>query len=634
MVKRALALTFIVLVILVPATILASEPNVTPHENPEEAAEEIDSFWILTGYASVMNSILNLNFENSSSLMMMLNSSYVPQNLKYIFIRTLELLNETNIEIMFAKIYLDNATLLYSGELYADALREAAESLWYCSKANITIDELRDALEEFVKKLPETPLIKDKIVKKKGEVLELTGKLKELIHELAMEAYGIRKILEENKTLPRELVNTTITVNIVPEEAYLGSEVYVYGVLKAINGSVLGGRAVQVFIGNSSVAEAITNNDGFYDVYIRLPFVYVDRLPITVVYIPKGVDARHFRPCANMTYVNLVYFKTHVYVYVPEEAYPQIPFNIGITVDPSMVRDFKVYLDGSLILKGYTFDNGTYTSKLLVNTTGVHEVLVYVEPLGIYGPAQTKSYFEVVLKNIDVYVNAPKYVIIPLEFTVSGKVISKEGLNISNALVKVSYLDNVFTAKTSADGSFNVNVRGFILNLYGPLKLFVKVKPYEPWFESKVIMLNIYSLNLVTSLLATLAVSFSIATIVRHYPKHRKIVVFIEEKPTIGKVEEKPAVVKVKDAIISEFIKLLSILAEFTGLSIGKSETLREFLSKIRGKVGRTPYRVLEEIFLTVEKHLYSPTKIKDSKRIEYFKKIVREVIHAISGKQ
>ncbi len=621
------------LIMLILLTTIANgmayvDKPIKPHVNPKELPEEIGCLELMLLYINAFSALINMDFDNVSQTIMLLNITDVPQNLRYIFNRVNELLNTTNNEVKLAKEHLDNATILLAKNLYSEALSEANMSMFHAVKANISLIDLKDALNELLGKIPIPSLILDKVIK-----------LKELLHELIKELFKLIAMILENVKEIQEFkpignIPTLIEVYVGPKKTLINSTVNVYGFLKALNNTGIYGlmnKTISIFIDGKLVKKTKTNNNGFFNETIHIPLLYKDYVIVSVSYIPTFSEARIYMPCYNETILYLEYFKTSVEIEVPSTIYPGIAFNVSISINPPNVRLFHLYVNGKCILADYTNINGTYNTMLMVNASSVLEV--YVEPYGLYGPGYARKYVRVSYIPIEVKVDVPDVIYPPLGFEVKGIVLGNNTpLSYVNASIVIA--NSIYNTLTDVNGTFQLRIPSTPITLVGLTDLVIMVKPKEPWFMEKAVKFKVFALNLVltSSVLAVFATSMAFAYI---YLVSRKV-----EEITLPPrvVKEKPRKVpeiglKITDVIVAEFVKLLNALGRLTGLVIKESETLREYLLRISTYLSRKLYMKVYRIFVMMEQHLYSPIKIKGRERVESFINMIRDVINEILKK-
>jgi len=235
-------------------------------------------------------------------------------------------------------------------------------------------------------------------------------------------------------------------------------------------------------------------------------------------------------------------------------------------------------------------------------------------------------------------VSAPSLVFDPLPFTIGGRVFTRNG-NVCNALVSVVYGGKVFNTTTDMEGCFRLDLSGFYTGLMGFSILTVNVEPSEPWIEAKTVAVKVFMVNLVVlPLLVVLFLTVLYLIYTRFIPRRRgvEIAPSVAEVSTVtGETPRRLGVPSVSggvvDAVVAEFTRLLMFVCRVLGVGFGESETLREFASKLKGRVSESVYRVFLQVVLAVERHLYSPLKVRGGEEVERFKRLVRVVWDALS---
>ena len=625
----------LLLVFLESLVVVALGYNVIPHVNPNEIPEETSTLYILLVYSKAINALAKLDFKNTSSMIRVVYESFIPENLRYIVLRVNELLNSTSSDIKLAKKSLDNATLLYSIGLLEKALVEVDRCIWFIGRANITLNKLENAINELIQRLPVSPFIAHLVSKERSNIQSGLRSLRGTLSKLLSEALKLRSIVKEvNYT---KLIETRISVCVEPGRALLGSTVKIYGRLTIFNGTPLNGRVVKLFINGTLAGLSRTDGQGFYVFYYKVPFIYRDYLRVGVAYTPTGNDTKYFTPCFNETLVYLVYNKTCIKLYTPSTVYPSIPFTVSFRVYPSTRRFFKVYLNDKIIVKDYTDDTGFYKFNLSVDVSRrVHIVRVVVPPRGLLGPASTMKVLTIIFKRLNVDINLPEVVFNPIPFTITGRVYSDTG-GLYNASITVVYCGRIFNTTTSVNGVFEVVVSGFSSIPLGYSDIHVHVKPVEVWFERKHLVLRVFTVNIAS--LSILTVSLGILVYLTYFRvvsrrRGKRLETISTTSSGIARSsvgESISGVLRgIRDTVITEFYSLVMVIGRVLGVRLEESDTLREFIFKLRGRVSERVYRLLFEIIVAVERHLYSPFKIAGD-ALERFKRIVREVVYALT---
>lgn len=628
----AAALLLLIALTFIPNTYVTYSENVIPHINPEELSEEVNTYWLLLIYVGIFNELIKMNFTNVSIALQILNQTTLPKDLLYIFNRVNELINSTKEGIKTAKEHLDNATVLYSQGFYEHAFIECKKSAFYISKTNITINELKGALNELLKRLPVIPILREEIISLKSKLRDLIDELEELLKELLDEVLSLIELSQEEK-LRYATVETKILIYVKPNPAVLGSFVNVYGFLLMINNTAIPNSSVKIFIEGIKSFKVLTDKKGFFNITFKLPYIYVGYITVKAIYIPYGKHAEVFKPCFNQTLLYLIYNKTKVLVEAPQYVYSTIPFNITIKVFPPSNRSFSLYINDNLFLSDMTYTNGTYVTSLVINSTKLkHKISVFVKPYKLFGPAYGEVYVELKFKPLETFIRIPSIILTPFKHEVSGFVMS-EGSPVVNATVEVIFLNNIFKSKTSEEGFFSIFIEGFSYNIISYEKLIVRIKPLEPWIEKKELTYTTLVINVITSSITTFSVVALIASILIILRKEKEVITITRKPAKLELQKEVKEIVGVKEIVIIEFIKFLNVLAKIVGVNIRKEETLREYLSKVKTRISKRLWKYIEEIFFIIEKHLYSPVKIKAPSAVNSFIKKVRVVISELFEK-
>ena len=588
--------SFFSLVLILLVTISLAYNNFPRSIDPSQVKEEGPSpIELLSLYASVGKFASSLDLKSAINVSSALGKIYIPQNLLYVFQRFNSLLNETLSQMNTTNYYVN----LASSNISISDFKGAEKYIYNASKSlaltKIKYDELYSISSEFSQS---TGIYSSKIYGVLNEIKDGINKLEVSINNLQSKIEGIK---------PR-IMSTFLSTSVKQLNVTYGEEIVITGSLFYENNGTLPFREVIVHIGNTTY---LTKTNFFGSYILRYKVVdYVSRLQIYAEYIPRGSDAGMFSYAkSNTIYINVEFITPNVNITVyPSKVKPMD--NLSILVKTIPYLKLNVLFFNSTI-DGYSNASGLFTiTNLAVPcnvSEGYYNVSVKTFPNGIVGPSDNSSKIVVYKLNPEVRIDFPSVALsgLPLQLKVFTNVTSlfiissedvnithvNEGLNItSEAVVPINYLG-------------------------GYVSFSVKLSPRDPWVKSwqntvqvKVIntpalaILVILSLILVTNYVKTLRIS-SVAKKERITPTMPKVATSLEELPYPARL----------------FYELVNSVKALFGIEINPSDTIREYLSKLRSALPEKLFYPLSQILLKYEKAIYGGP--------EYGKKFTDELV-------
>ena len=627
------------LILLCLANQALAQPTYVPHEDPSKVKEALSPLWLLTWYGDILALMIAENYTGVSTLLGRLNLTYLPSNLRYIVERFNELLALLAEKLNQTDALLTQAASLLKHYRLEEARSRIVEASIALGRANITITELSDALDELSSRLGVFQTPQGSSLRKAYQKLKsLTLKLKELwtlylslLRSLANEITSITGESIEvtapqggeimpagNQTIPKPLKPTSITLQLNQTEAYVGETVEAYGVLTSEE-KALPNRTVIVFLGDTVESTAKTDYKGVFRAILRIPYVYVTDLPVKAAFIPKADDIGVYKPCESMPItLHILFYRVRLEVQHPSTAYPGKTFSIlgtAITENGKGIDGLEVKASlAGLTASATTRRDGSFNLTLNVrpNTaTGIYELIVETEPLGVYAPARYNASIQIVRARLNLMVEAPTLVILPGRLTVRGRVSSELGSG-STSRIYLNLAGVVNSTKSGINGSFKCDLCLSSLDVFtGSYELTVRAEPEEPWnmettYKTKILVLN--PVNLALALIASI-LTFIVALKSLRGPEKPERIKPIPEKQAPIRVEPitpTPLREKIQSPVLSCYLKAIHTIQLRLNLTPKPSETLREFLYRIQPDLGDLS-ESFKELTLMAEAALYSP---------------------------
>jgi hypothetical protein len=168
--------------------------------------------------------------------------------------------------------------------------------------------------------------------------------------------------------------------------------------------------------------------------------------------------------------------------------------------------------------------------------------------------------------------------------------------------VTISGFGNQFTTYSDEDGVFTVSIDVPISTMTGRLNLSLLVEPPSQLYKAHILSVEVFVINPLTIIAPSIV--FAIA-LVYAVPIVREVRASIAGRRILETMEE-----GVEEFILeipgSKFFytKAASIVGEATGIYIRDHETMREYLARVKGRLGEA-YRIFEKISMLAERELY-----------------------------
>ncbi|RLE85269.1 MAG: hypothetical protein DRJ41_01530, partial [Thermoprotei archaeon] len=496
-----------------------------------------------------------------------------------LFKKELELLNMTS---WYAK---QSLTDLKWGFLYP-SLKEALNGLRLIEEAETTYNKLLTALAKLPIPIP------------KGIIKKLNHTINDY-NSLFLET--IKRIKEQSKNISL----TTLSINVSSREVWINSTVEVTGYLTLVNGKPLGFRGIKVFLGNKSI-DTLTDTRGFFYVRSHIPF-YSPNLTIYAVYTPKNIDKDRLAATrSEVINLRVLYITPTLRVHLDKpKVMPLERVNIYGKVKPAKL---KIWVKGFNSLYNLTPNpDGEFNLSIIVPPSVLekrYHITVGTYPRGIIAPSSIRLILKVYKSPLYVTVSSPLWTLSGLTWNLEGKVKSKDEI-LKNTKVIIKVLNKTIILKTDEKGAFTFNLRFPFTLLTSSYKLRITVIPDVPWLREDEIELEVMTISPLT-VATPLAISL---TLTRRALLKRKKILPRDARPRISR--ERSIAIKKRElsgipAIYNEALKLVE---RYTGIKALPSYTVREYLSRVKPKIGEAfPY--FEELSLILEKVVYGNIKV------------------------
>ncbi len=573
---KKLLLLALVLVLLALATSAAPAILMPRHVDPASTPEEpLFGLNIALLYYELLGKIGELNITGAASVREVLREVYIPENLRYVFSRFNELLDK-----VMSKMNETHTTISYAYKLIESGMYFEAEKALVNASREIPVlralyGELVDAAREVVRAgLPR------ELLDRLSRVSEAIDKLDEMIRR-AFEL--LRRVVA---------VGTKIVLSVEPETVYVGEEVRVWGVLEAVNGTPLAGKVVSVYFGNT-VVKAQTSKEGFFNASYRVR-EYVRQLRVYAEYVPVGADKYVYSYSRSPEfYVNVLFFTPELQLTLDKSrVLPTEGISVVVKSMPGLVVHIKTPFGEHTVETNSTGEASLVFVVPGSAEEGVYRVVAETEPVGIYGPASAAALFTVYRLEPRVSVELPSNIVTGFKY--------RAKISVEPASRVTVVLPSGVLVLQGSVVEFDFTVPHFYES--SKCRVEVSVEPLDPRYKKTKLIAEIPVYN--TTSIVMLAAIFSVAA---YYAiKTLKMRARRVSGAPVAPPAAQPAYVSAAvDPAIRAFALVVGAIARLYGVLLEKSETLREYVRKLAGKLPQQLYELIKRLVRLVEIVLY-----------------------------
>jgi|GEM_PF-2385636 len=595
--KRLAALSLI-------AIMLASFPimqNIPRHINPSELPEEYPSVIdLLSIYATIMDKALLEDFGESLRNLNELVEIHVPENVKYIYNRFNELLRDELDKLNSTRGYIDITKLnIILGRLeYARG--NLSSATYTLAEANLTHIELRRSVKEFERML-RIPLN------------QLASKLVSLEELLTRYSNEIKELWDRLEDLKRAgLEETQLFIWVDRDHVWTGETVQLNGFLRSGEGYPLERRTVSTFLDGKKIISLTTDSRGFFSAKLLMKGIYEPTVEVHVEYTPSGEDVGRYKSSkSNTITIYILYDEPIIHAKLSRSrAYPDQLVHVYGRVNTSLGRlPEKIYVSVfGVTLSSDLRSNGAFRFTFRIPEDveeGFHHVRLYTKASGIIAPSEKILTILVEKIPLNVTYSAPAIVLSGGEIVVTGKVADSTGpltIPLAYSRVTISGFGNQFTAYSDEDGMFTVSIDVPISIMTRRLNVSLLIEPPSQLYKARIFSVEVFVINPLTiiapSLVFAIALVYTVPMIreARASIAGRKVPEIMEEG-----VEE--FFLEIPGSKFF-YMRAASIVGEATGVYIRDHETIREYLARVKNRLGEA-YRIFEKISMLAEGELY-----------------------------
>jgi len=421
-----------------------------------------------------------------------------------------------------------------------------------------------------------------------------------------LEGYTQVEVIKEAKL--EGLRSTTIGLAVNNSKPIVGSTISVVGNLLDVKEIGLEGKIVTVFVNGMMIQETLTGRGGFFNCVLNVPFQYEKELFVYAEYWPTNSDLEVFTPSvSNIIQLKVGYETPDLSVDSPITVFPGREFTLNgvLSLNSLPLEGFEInvrYLGSSKIdISDY---DGSFSVKLVTPdqaSDGFVQISVSSSPQDIVGPSYKVVKAQIVREPLSITLDRPWIVFSGLSALIGGS-INSVGYPLKDCVVKVYMHDLVLVTQTDSNGDFRFTNDADLFELSSKNDFTIVAVPKEPWISSVSFSFSYLVINSVMSLLAPFAI---LTYLYMKRRTHDQPLPIETETIDLPKLKSEPS------GLTALYFDALNLMSALTNLSIRRSDTLRDYLRKVRPFIGRLSYTIFERVTKIYEHWLYSGNKDK-----------------------
>jgi hypothetical protein len=525
-----------------------------------------------------------------------LGFAYIPDRFKFVFDRFTQLMSDEARLLNDTNCILDEAEALIEMGKEGEARLLLDRASWELASVNKTYSTLKAASEELAGTFG---------LSRSGLFEGLEG-----IRQFIDKVFQRLLKLSERAEKQRSLEETFLTIDVKPKKVWAGSGINVAGALSSAL-TTLPKRWVEILVDGKMRAEAITAEDGSFNITLSLPYIHKPSIGVQAKYSPSDMDSEVYKPSvSNIIQVNLLYLKPEISIEPVDKAFPGKTFVLKGTVQaegPLPYSNVRVLWMGQS-LSAALVQGGIFETVLHVPgnvSEGTYNLEVEAPAYEIYAPARANTTVTVMRLPLNVTLEAPSLIFAGVEAMVKGKVLSGETFNLT---VTVSFAGQTFAINSS--GEFEVKLKQPLTALTGRQTYEVFVEPQLPWYRSLAYKGEVLAINPLTTLIQIGLFSFAAVKLLKG---RLEAGLEAEGKASAEAVKVEAAeglkakpyhAAKGLEWLIDLYWQAVVIVGALTGVEMKPSMTMREYLKAVAPKLGKLR-ESFEALTMISEKALY-----------------------------
>jgi len=612
--KTIITLTIIISTILIPLTPKLYAYIFPPHINPETLPEP-PTPPVANALTQALDQLAAQNWnqlaQQASSIeqIPVAQGGYLLTDISDLLLELAATFQQINMTILIIELLIEYGVL--------DEAQEELENLQnLIDDANETITELEEKINQIIQVFNLQPT----------QLKQKLNQIKNLLNNYIQKREELQQKLEEIlwKIEQGILIQTNLRIAANTSQTPPGSTVRIYGIL-TVNNTPLPNKTVAIYLFNQTYVTNITaktNITGTFETNVKLPEIYIESIAIFAAYKPVEEDAEHYvASVSNIIEMNLTFqTPTITILNVPEKVRPSLQYTIEgkIQLNNTPLANWPINITiNQNTIKTETDSQGQfkYTFKTpetpLTNTLSI---TITTKPQKEIGPGQTTVTIPIEYIDPELEAKTPKTVIAGINFKINGTAKTAEG-PLKNATITVKIGRKTVTTHTDENGTFTVKIHASPLTLTRKITVTIILTPKEPWINSQAIEKEIVIINPLIVIAPIIPILAPIVYLSKPRRKIEKILITVtrpheilrppkketKAKETLVKEEEEIVIIH---PIVDLYWKLVEKLKEKIEEYPKPSQTLREYLTQIKGKLGTLALK-FERFTMLTEKALY-----------------------------
>jgi hypothetical protein len=237
---------------------------------------------------------------------------------------------------------------------------------------------------------------------------------------------------------------------------------------------------------------------------------------------------------------------------------------------------------------------------------GIEDIVVRSQPFNVYGPSRVVTDVEITRMQVDVEFEKPVWAFSGGNTRISGSV-SVNGEPLSGCSVEVRGVNKVTSTTTLTGGSFVTYLEFSVTEFSSKIGYTLQAQPVEPWISSFEYSGSLFVVNVVTMfslplVLGVVFVNYSVALLKKR----------VEKESTSDDMEYGFEVESVpKAGMAGIFTRALNFVSRVSNITISPSNTIREYLVLVKGRLGSRVFKVFERLSLLYERWIYGHPQTK-----------------------
>jgi hypothetical protein len=416
-------------------------------------------------------------------------------------------------------------------------------------------------------------------------------------------------LLQDEITRIHKLVQTSLTLAVSQTAIETGSNVQASGTLTATSGAQMGSRSVTIFFQGSSLGQAVTDSMGHFLASIRTPYVYQQILSLIASYLPVGNDTKLYSPSSSPTVqLNVNFTSPLANVTAPGNAFA----GLSLTVNGTLSADKSPLAGYGITLTAFGQDSSSKTTKggrfsfeVVAPASlsgGTYSLTLLTSGNRTTGPLSQTIKVNVIKLDPLVTINVPAFVIAGFATTISGSAKVNGSVLQGATVLNVSPTPQVNT--TSSDqGSFSFKLTPSLYVPTGEWDYTVGVYPQQSWISPDRVKVSLFVVNPAILIPPVLSAALLVMVVRKRRSANQTPILAAQEREWLLPPESVP--VERRPGLAKTYFEALELVQRATSIILEPSDTLREYLYKVKGVLKGLVH--FEHITLALESQLYGP---------------------------